>query len=298
MIPYESAILLSVASPGKYNDEALDGLLGQMRSRSGAKLKYVTNDIEKFGEDSPSYGGYAEGGLIYEKLLDPSVTDFREATKRLIKRMVSRKSTPGRKNVFNLVYAGHGQALDGAFELIDGIISGQELHELLVLNYGDNQNKLHVNLIVDSCYSGRFLIDFMVSCQNHKTVYAFDCNVSSLPDERSFEMDFLEHGAFSFTLSHQGNSYVDASELARAVDDQDLGTIVKSLQSVTVPNPVAFLTRGRQHSMELVSGHHLSVTGAGSIELSDHFGSLTHAGLADAVARAKTDYGGDTEYNS
>ena len=287
MLPYESGIVLSIASPGGNEAEECDALLGRMRCRAGAKLKYVTNDIEKFGEDTPTYGGYLQDAPIFNRLIAPTTSQVLNSIRETVECLLQRKATPGRKNVFNLIYAGHGRPSDGAIELSDGALSGEDFYHALVENYSDCPNKLHVDIVLDSCYSARFLIDFIVSSQANETVYGFDCNVSSLPDEKSYEMDFIEHGAFSFSLTHPGNSYVDATELARAVDKQDLRTIVKSLQGITVPNPVAFLTNGRQHSMELISGHHLSIHGAGSIELSDHFGALTHAGLADAVARAK-----------
>ncbi|NEP19473.1 MAG: hypothetical protein F6J97_21705 [Leptolyngbya sp. SIO4C1] len=223
---------------------------------------------------------------------------MRNSIRETIERLAERKATPGRKNVFNLIYAGHGRPADGALEFSDGALSGEDFYHELVEHYTDHPNRLHVDIVLDSCYSARFLIDFVVGSQSSETVHVFDCMVSSLPDEKSYEMDFIEHGAFSFSLTHPGNSYVDATELARAIDNQDLRTIVKSLQGIAAPNPVAFLTNGRQHSMELISGHYLSIPGAGSIELADHFGTLTHAGLADAIARAKLNYGGDTEYIS
>lgn len=298
MLPYKSGILLSVASPGKGQGDECDALMGGMRSRSGAKLKYVTNDIEIFGRESPTYGGYCEGELIYEKLLNPTVALFKKTLVHLIRQLIQQESLGREKYVLNLIYAGHGRNSDGGLELSDGVISGQELHELIASHYGERQNKLHVDLIIDSCYSGRFLIDFIVSSQTHDTVYAYDCVVSSLPDEKSYELDYLEHGALSFALSHSGNAHVDSKELARAVDSRDHKAILKFLQGVTIPNPVAFLTNGRQHSLHLDSGHLLSVAGAGSIELSDHIGALTHEALSDAISRARTNYGGETLYSS
>jgi hypothetical protein len=296
MIPYESGIVLSIASPGGGEAEECDAFLGRMWCRAGAKLKYVINDVEKFGEDTPTYGGYLQDTPIFKQLIAPTISEVRNSIRETIERLVERKMTPGQKNVFNLIYAGHGRSSDGAMEFSDGALSGEDFYQELVEHYGDHPNKLHVNIVLDSCYSARFLIDFIFNSQSNETIYGFDCKVSALPDEKSYEMDFIEHGAFSFSLTHPGNCYVDATELARAVDNRDLRTIVKSLQGITAPNPVAFLTNGRQHSIELISGHHLSIPGAGSIELVDYLGTLTHAGLTDAIARAKFNYGGDTEY--
>jgi hypothetical protein len=109
-------------------------------------------------------------------------------------------------------------------------------------------------------------------------------------------MDWLGHGAFTFQLVNTGNSYVDRNELAKAVDNREMRTIVKALQGFTIPNPVAFLTAGRQHSVELVSGHYLQIQGAGGIELADHFGTLTKIGLATSLAKARFAYGQEVNY--
>ena len=101
----------------------------------------------------------------------------------------------------------------------------------------------------------------------------------------------------TFHLTHQGNSYVNRAKLAEAIDQQDDESIIKALQGTTIPNPVAFLTNGRQHCVELISGHCLEVQGAGHVELSEHFGALTHSGLASALNTAKTAYGGKVEYS-
>lgn len=298
MIPYESGIVLQIASPGTSEGEECEGLFGRIHSRAGAKLKYVTNDIDAYGADTPTYGGYLESEPILLRLIDPTVSDVKDSVRRALEQIAQRKGTPARKNVFSLVYAGHGRSPDGALVLSDGALTAGDLYRELVAHYQNAPNELHVDLVLDSCFSAGFLIDFVVNSQLDKTVYAFDCKVSSLPDEPSFEMDYLEHGALSFTLAHPGNSHVDPVDLARAIDNRDWGAIVKSLQGVAIPNPVALLTNARQHSMELIAGVCLSIDGAGSIDLAAHLGTLTHTGLADAIDRAKSDYGGRTEYIS
>lgn len=295
MIPYSIGTVLPVAAPGGHEAENADAIFGKMRSRAGAKLKYTINDVNALRKNMPTYGAYVDGELISYELIDPSIDELIETIDKIILELSDSPNEDGRKKVFNIIYAGHGLPGNGAWELRDGTISGVELHEAICKGYDDDQNKLHIDLILDSCYSGSFLIDFLVSAQSNETVYPFDCVASSLPDEKSWEISFLEHGAMSFHLTHPGNSYVDPAELARAVDQKDLKFVVRALQGVA-PNPVTLLTNGRQHSVLLVSGHVFEVQGAGSFELADHFGKLTHLGITNALEKAKTAYGKSVEY--
>lgn len=296
MIQYSAGALLAVASPGGHEAITEDALIGKMRSRSGAILKYTQNDICALKKHMPTYGSYCDGELVSYDLLNPSIEELYSTVKEITNYLKEAACEDGRKKVFNIIYAGHGKPENGEWELRDGVITGKELHEIICSIYFPCNNILHLDLILDSCYSSRFLIDLMVSSQNHKTVYPFDCIASSLPDEVSWEMEFLEHGAMSFHLTHEGNSYVNQKELAKAVDNKELRVIFMALQGITVPNPVAFLTNGRQHCVELTSGHHLKVQGSGSIELGDHLGKLTHAGISNSLNIAKTAYGEEVNY--
>lgn len=296
MIPYFVGVVLTVASSGSEDSVEADALVGEMRSRSGAKLKYTINDVNALQECMPTYGSYCESELVSFQLIDPTTEELTSTIKKIANFLKEAKCEKGRKKIFNIIYAGHGNSLDGGWELCNGTITGQELHEQICAVYEPCEDKLHIDLILDSCYSSRFLIDFMVTAQNNETVYPFDCVASSLPDEVSWEMEFLEHGAMSFHLTNDGNSYVDPNELAKAVDNKDLRTVIRALQGMTVPNPVSFLTNGLQHAVELTSGHYLEVQGSGHIELGPYIGNLTHVGIANALRLAKTAYGKCVEY--
>lgn len=296
MIPYITGTVLTIASPGCHIAEEADAIVGKMRSRAGAKLEYTLNDIRALHKKMPTYGANVDGELAHYELIDPSLEKLITTVEKITSLLRCSRHEVGRKKSFYIIYAGHGQSSDGAWELRDGTISGANLYYTISNIYEDCKNKLHVDLILDSCYSSRFLIDFVVSSQHDKIIYPFDCIASSLPEETSWEMDFLQHGAMSFHLAHEGNYYVDSTELARAIDKRDFKVIVRALQGATVPNPITFLTNGRQHCVILTSGHHLEIQGAGNIELEGYFGSLTHAGLSNALIAAKTAYGEEVQY--
>ena len=265
-----------------------------MRSRSGAKLKYTENDVARLCERMPIYSGHIEGNTNQLKRVNPKKSEVVNGIETLVACL--RQGETRGKRVLNIIYAGHGDPSDGGWQLKDGTLSGDEVSAIIAGSHEGSRNKLHIDLLLDSCYSARFPIDLMVGMKGNEHVYPFDCTVSSMPDEKSWEMNFIEHGALSYSLIHTGNEHVDGAELARTIDTCDRETVVKALQGAGVPNPVTLLTDGRQHSVELVSGHTIEVVGAGKVDLAEHLAVLTHAGLADCLYRAKSAYGEDVCY--
>lgn len=296
MIPYVSGALLCVSAPGKDNGDLASGLFGTLRSRSGAKLKYTENDIRVLSEKLPTYGSYTESQLLTVKLTNPTKCEVIKQIDFLVGRLSQTPADSKRKKVLNIIYAGHGCPHDGSWDLCDGLLNAGDVYQQILQSYGTCENRLHLDLILDSCYSSRFLIDLLVISQDQNRVYPFDCFISSLPDEKSWEMDFLLQGALSYVLCHEGNAHVDSKELAQAIDSQDHRIIAKYLQGTTIPNPVTFLTNGRQHGVELTSGHYLEVQGAGSVSLVEVSEKLTHSGLADCLYRASQVYGEKIQY--
>src|SRR5207249_3210509 len=64
-------------------------------------------------------------------------------------------------------------------------------------------DRLRVSLVLDSCYSGAFLLDF-VDCAVHKhdgLLYPFASFASAMPDEVSWEDDDLGHGLGTYCFS-------------------------------------------------------------------------------------------------
>lgn len=296
MIPYALGAVLSVACEGKHNPTDAYGPLGNLKSRNGAKLKFAVNDIHALAEKMPTYGGYIDVSILKSELINPKKEEVLEEIVKLSTQLAKHEVALNRKKVLNIFYAGHGLHTDGAWEVSNGSISAEDLYKALQDGYFGCKNKLHIDIILDSCYSSLFLIDMIVLCQNDNLIYPFDCTVSCLHDEKSWELSFLEHGALTFHLTHQGNSYVDSVELAKAVDKQEWNLIAKALQGITVPNPVSFLTYGRQHPVILTSGHNLEVQGAGRIGLSEHFGNLTKSGISKALEEAKYAYDRAVKY--
>ena len=85
-------------------------------------------------------------------------------------------------------------------------------------------------------------------------------------------------------MKHPGNTHVEPHRLARAVDQNDEEYLRLALHAF-VPNPVTYLTRGDQHSLEVLNGNHLTIKGNGTVEIGD---TVTLSRLVAAVDRARS----------
>ena len=82
----------------------------------------------------------------------------------------------------------------------------------------------------------------------------------------------LEHGVFTYTHLNQGNAYVDRDRFNRAILEDDKKEIAKGLQGMvaSISNASAFLTEGRQFSMELTKCIVDVQGGFASVEIHDN----------------------------
>jgi hypothetical protein len=273
---------------------------GTRRSKDGADLDYTTADGAFFVEYLPTHssdgrevadGQYAE----YEKmpgrcahLIDPSVAEFEEAL-RVANEYVSRykDSRQWDGGGVSLCYSGHGAELTGALVLKDGEITGDQLAEVVAKDLPDDGAERGVELLLDSCFAGAFLADFLSAStfpSLRNKITPRDIWAASLHDELAWELPELSHGALIFTLKNPGNAHVDFWKLGEAVHDNDQDYIRMALQG-SVPNPVTYLTEGDQHSIELINGHALQVKGVGYFELP--FDQFSPVQMMDTLERAR-----------
>ena len=90
-----------------------------------------------------------------------------------------------------------------------------------------------------------------------------------LPNELCFEYPVLKHGIFTYTHLNQGNAYVDRDRFNQAILSDDKKEIAKGPAGLvaTMSNASAFLTEGRQFSMELTKSLIDVQGGFASVEL-------------------------------
>ncbi|HEY9672270.1 MAG TPA: hypothetical protein V6D11_12555 [Waterburya sp.] len=293
---YQAAATLVISCPGPEQGEVISTRFGEMRSRDGATLQFTENDAQMYVQHYSEEFTWIENVSDYkvEYFSNPKKAHVIDCIHKLVQKLSHTPINNNGKKLLNLIFIGHGLPLNGALHLRDEVLEGSEFYDIVTSSYKDSSSTLHLDIVLDSCYSSRFLIDVLVQAQNSLKVYPFDCYIAALPDEKAWELSFLEQGAYSFSLGNRGNKYVNSGELAKAIDKQDWRILIKSLQGVTVPNPTSFLTAGKQHSLELVSGHFLEIEGAGRVDLLDK--KLSHSGLANTLAIARTAYGEDVEY--
>ena len=249
-----------IASSGSDTPVRHQTRFGKIRSRSGACLKHTSRDAESvhahWREQEPSLPDELQVLLI-----DPTIDDVERAMRSVSNQI--RKAYPDDIGL-DLFFAGHGEEGTGNLVLRGGTLSPTRFLELQAddvgLGAGDRRT---IRVCLDSCYSGEFLLRLAIeSFEDFEGFRLEDGLASCLPNESSYEFEFLEHGVFTFTYLHEGNSYVDRERFNQAILHNDHEQIVKGLQGLVgmMSNASAFLTEGRQFSMSVMR-HVIDVAG-------------------------------------
>ena len=250
-----------IACQGPDDSQVVDTPYGEMRSRSGAKLKYVRADgqlvYKKWTKDS----SLPAAANVY--LEDPTSDDVKQAIAKVLKAL---SEFPQGAIGIDFYFAGHGRRTDGAWILKDEAFTAETLCNSMESNLKNGAGLCGLSMMVDSCFSGAFLINLMIQMQQSMNLDFRDGLFSSLPDEKSWEMSFLEHGAFTYTHMHTGNKNFDADTLIRAIEKSDYNIIAKYTQGMigAMANPTAYLMQGRQHTIDISKGHFIRIPSYGS----------------------------------
>lgn len=255
---------LIICCSGKQEAEVLESPFGELRSRSGAKLKYVLNDVRSFSSLGWFTGDLPEGAYI--TLENPTKKEVYSAIDQINKIL---SQYPQEHTGIDFYFAGHGTPF-GELVLADEGISAKELIIKISETLKPGEGYRGFSFVLDSCYSGGFLIDTVVELENNShNVRLYDAKVSSMHNEKSWEMSFLEAGVFTYSLVNQGNKYVEPKELSKAIEEQDQRLIAKYLQGMvgSIASSVAFLTKARQHSIDCLKGMYFEIDGLGGFEL-------------------------------
>lgn len=278
---------LVIACQGNQEPEIETTPYGEIRSRDGANLKFTANDAKGIYKDWSRGNSLPPEAHIY--LENPTKSEVEKAFDKI--NLILSKY-PQKKTGIDIFFAGHGEFPAGSLVLKDHNLSVKELIELVSVPLDKNQGERGLGLILDSCYAGSFLIDVVVELEEPNSgIRLFDARVSSMHDEKSWELSFLEHGAFTFAILNPGNQYLEKNELAKAIERKDNRVIAKCLQGMVgmVASPVSFLTQGKQHSIDCMKGGHFSVDGHGSFSLFDIEGNVNREALIKNFEKAKNE---------
>ena len=258
-----------IASSGSEKPDRRQTRFGEIRSRNGACLKYTRRDAESVS----ALWRKAEADLADELqllLIDPTVGEVECALRDVSARI--RDAYPVDIGL-DLFFAGHGEEETGNLVLKEGTLSPARLLELQADDVGPGVGgQRTIGVWLDSCYSGAFLLRLAIESFEDFDGFRLDEGLAScLPDETCWEMDILEHGVFTYTQLHRGNSHVDGERFNRAILHNGRKEIAKGLQGMVgmTSNSSAFLTEGKQFSMSLTK-HVISVDGGFSdVELGE-----------------------------
>ena len=262
--------IIAIAASGEETSEIFKTPLGEMRSRDGACLRFTTNDAKSvfnFWKRKRWTGDYVPKNF-HRLLVNPALSQVEQTIKELSIRLAGLPE--GDPGLF-LYFAGHGKQGSGNLMLKDGTLSPTRFLDLQKKEVAaKNGGHRGIGIFLDSCYSGAFLLRLTLECDTHFNEFSlYEGSVSCLPDEKSFELSFLGHGAFTYTFLNQGNKSVDFDEFNKAILEQDYRIIARGLQGAVTNmggNPTAFLTQGKQFSASLTK-YRITVPGYTEIEL-------------------------------
>ena len=254
-----------IASAGTATADVVQTRYGELRSRSGADLRFTANDAEAVFERWRAKGGSLPDEF-HVRLIDPSLGLVEAAIKDMSKRVAGCSYDVA----LDLYFAGHGCEVTGDLVLTDGTLSPKRLLDLQRQDIRLDGYPRTIGVFLDSCYSGAFLVHLAVEALDGIGEFRLDEGLAAcLPNELCFEYPVLEHGVFTYTHLNRGNAYVDRDRFNQAILSDDKKEIAKGLQGLvaTMSNASAFLTEGRQFSMELTKSLIDVQGGFASVEL-------------------------------
>ena len=252
---------IAIAANGTEEAPLLRTAHGDIRSRSGAELQYTTRDAQMVFREWTKKDDRVPGEF-HRLLIDPRLDQVECAIKE-VSRLIDQHYEEGIE--LHMYFAGHDEPGTGNLVLQDGVLSPTRFLELQAeeVEAHGHYGARTVGVMLDSCYSGAFLIRLAIDAYERFTGFRIDgSRVSCPPDEECYELGVLGHGVFTFAMLHPGNSSVDRRGFNEAILLNDKAQIAKGMQGLLqgMSSATAYLTEGRQFSLSITK-HFLSVDG-------------------------------------
>lgn len=247
---YHRAYLSVSASGPLLNDESsklLTSTHTDMRPRALAALAHTTADVDYLESNWATENYDTAPYELHRRLKNPSINEFKREIEQIqnwFSQFYENEDWDG--GCLTFTYAGHGRETDGALVLVDGDIEWHDfLKELLTLVPENNEHRLRVNILLDSCYSGTFLteLQFAMRDKYSKKFFPYYSAAACLHDEVAREYSSLGHGLFTYCFSVRG--LTPESMVAEAIQPDN--TFGPSLSLVQGPYGCSFLTQGKQN---------------------------------------------------
>ncbi|RXZ02147.1 hypothetical protein [Fictibacillus sp. S7] len=238
---------LSIAAEGPLYSKEIESHTRGIRQRAFSNLEFTKSDVDFF-EEYWRENWYASGKEKWHKRLDnPTMVDVRNAIFEIgawFSQYTKEDDWVG--GGITISFAGHGEYDTGSLVLKDGVITYKDLFELL--SAISLSGALRYHLLLDSCYSGRFLIDFLYESLNEESKLIPDyLGAASMYDETAVEETSLGHGVYTYCFSVRQEEF--AGYAARAIQpDNSYGPSVGfaggpygvSLMTFGMQNPLTF----------------------------------------------------------
>lgn len=258
-----------VACSGPNETSFIDSPFGKIRSKDGADLKFTSNDAKGIFSKWEN-SNVPENTSKY--LENPTLLELISAIKDVSEVLAE---FPQGQTGIDFYYSGHGALADGGWVLRDKNFTAEMLCEEMSKFIIPRAGIRGISLMLDSCYSGAFLINLMVHLENLANLRLFDAQTSCLHNEKAYESKMLGHGFFTYTKLFPSNKHVPIEEFKDAIIKKDFKTQTMHLQGLvsSMVCPTFFLTQGRQTVLDVMKGNFINVKGHGDYTLGGEDGN-------------------------
>lgn len=180
-------------------------------------------------------------------------------------------------------YAGHGEAGSGAWVLRDMSLNAVQLADAIAEAVVENRRRCRIDMIIDSCFTGAFVTDFLAHSWSSLDKCIFPCDIlaASLHNELAWELEDFGQGAHTLAFKAMFLPKIVGPALPRYPPS------FPQPQDELRNGGVSWVTEDEQHAIEYTNGH-MQVHGAGHFYLHEVGYSLTseqvRLALEDALA--------------
>ncbi len=214
-------------------------------ARGAADIKLTTADIdyfEGFWQKNHYDGGQEK---IHKRLQDPTNVEFKNAVQD-IDNWFSNKCADEKFDggEITIAFAGHGREGSGNLVLKDIDVNIETLISI-ILSLKKTDTKIKVSLLLDSCYSGIFLIEFFryVMLKQKNNIHMDYLAAAALHDEVAKESAQFGHGFFTYCFSCRPDNIGTHTATAVQADN----SIGPSLSIASGALGCSILTQGTQN---------------------------------------------------
>lgn len=161
-----------------------------------------------------------------------------------------------RGGTLDVFYSGHGDP-NGDLVLADGPLAPEGLADLCGRGNSSGDCR-QVRLVLDCCHAGMTLARLIVHSGHWSSYVLRDAWAACLPRQEAFELPRLGQGVLTHTRLRE-----DALAIVnriRGAGREPTPAEIKLVQQ-TNRESTQFLTNGRQHALDLINGHFVSVIG-------------------------------------